>query len=238
MFNILLLASLSQRQYMIGILEQAGMSDCKPCTTPVDINPKLSADGDPVSDPRNFAVLQEHYSTSLPPVRILHMSFNKSVSTCTILGNPIWKPSSVSCAMSKALFSWVFTSAPLRRWNLWFTLMLIGLVVPTLGGLLLVMLSFSVLISSLGPPSARTQYRAPVPMLSTASLPMQLLKYPSYVSCWQSSMFLSPRPHWYIVTTAALFICPQTMFSISVPSMWKLIFTPSEKRLPSVLFAC
>jgi hypothetical protein len=26
--------------------------------------------------------------------------------------------------------------------------------------------------------------------------------------------------------------------NISVPSMWKLIFTSSEKRLPSVLFAC
>jgi hypothetical protein len=39
---------LSQRQYMIEILERVGMSGCKPCTTPVDINPKLSADGDPV----------------------------------------------------------------------------------------------------------------------------------------------------------------------------------------------
>jgi hypothetical protein len=166
------------------------------------------------------------------------MSFNKSVSTCTILRNPIWQPSSVSCAMFEALFSWAFTSAPRRRWNLWFTLMLIGMAVQTLGGLLLVMLSFSVLTSSLGPPSARTRSRAPVPKLSTALLPMQLLKYPGYVSCGQSSMFLSPRPHWYIVTTSALFICPPILFSISVPSMWKLIFTSSEKRLPSMLFAC
>jgi hypothetical protein len=100
------------------------------------------------------------------------------------------------------------------------------------------MLSFLVLTSSLGPPSARTQSRAPVPKLSTALLPMQLLKYPGYVSRWQRSMFLSPRPQWYIVITSALFICPQTLFSISVPTMWKLIFTSSEKMLPSVLFAC
>jgi hypothetical protein len=51
-------------------------------------------------------------------------------------------------------------------------------------------------------------------------------------------MFLSPRPHWYIVTTLVLFICPPILFSISVLSMWKLIFTSSEKRLHSVLFAC
>jgi hypothetical protein len=34
---------LSQRQFMIDILDRAGMSVCKPCSTPVDTNPKLSA---------------------------------------------------------------------------------------------------------------------------------------------------------------------------------------------------
>jgi hypothetical protein len=48
---------LSQRQYMIEILERAGMRDCKPYTTPIDINPKLSVDGDPVSDPTEFRSL-------------------------------------------------------------------------------------------------------------------------------------------------------------------------------------
>ena len=48
---------LSQRQYMIEILERAGMADCKPCATPVDLNPKLSADGAPVSDPTDFRSL-------------------------------------------------------------------------------------------------------------------------------------------------------------------------------------
>ena len=42
---------------MIEILEQASMADCKPCTTPVDLNPKLSADGAPVSDPTDFRSL-------------------------------------------------------------------------------------------------------------------------------------------------------------------------------------
>jgi len=49
---------LSQRQYMMDILERASMSDCKPCATPVVVNPKLSADGGvPVADPTDFRSL-------------------------------------------------------------------------------------------------------------------------------------------------------------------------------------
>jgi hypothetical protein len=50
---------LSQHQYLIEILERAGMSDCKPCTTPVDVNPKLPSDGAPVSDPTDYRSLAE-----------------------------------------------------------------------------------------------------------------------------------------------------------------------------------
>jgi hypothetical protein len=38
---------LHQRQYAIDILERAGMSDCKPCSTPVDTQVKLSEDDEP-----------------------------------------------------------------------------------------------------------------------------------------------------------------------------------------------
>nr|CAB3464295.1 unnamed protein product [Digitaria exilis] len=48
---------LSQRQYMLDILDRAGMADCKSCTTPVDTNPKLPADGPPVSDASDFRSL-------------------------------------------------------------------------------------------------------------------------------------------------------------------------------------
>jgi hypothetical protein len=48
---------LSQHQYMLDILDRAGMADCKPCSTPVDINPKLSADGTPIADPTDFRSL-------------------------------------------------------------------------------------------------------------------------------------------------------------------------------------
>jgi len=49
---------LSQRQYMLDILERAGMTECKPCSTPVDTNPKVAAaDGAPVSDATDFRSL-------------------------------------------------------------------------------------------------------------------------------------------------------------------------------------
>ena len=48
---------LSQRQYMLEILDCAGMAECKPCSTPVDTNPKLSVDGPPVQDATDFRSL-------------------------------------------------------------------------------------------------------------------------------------------------------------------------------------
>ena len=49
---------LHQRQYALDILERAGMTDCKPCSTPVDTQAKLSADlGDPVAVPTAYQSL-------------------------------------------------------------------------------------------------------------------------------------------------------------------------------------
>ena len=49
---------LHQRQYALDILERGGMTDCKPCSTPVDTQAKLSADlGDPVADPTAYRSL-------------------------------------------------------------------------------------------------------------------------------------------------------------------------------------
>lgn len=46
---------LSQRQYILDILARANMSDCKPCSTPVDTNAKLASDaGPPVADPTHY----------------------------------------------------------------------------------------------------------------------------------------------------------------------------------------
>jgi hypothetical protein len=45
---------LSQRQYLLDILDRAGMRDCKPCNTPVEPHSKLSAEGTPVEDPTHY----------------------------------------------------------------------------------------------------------------------------------------------------------------------------------------
>jgi len=49
---------LQQRQYALDILERAGMTDCKPCSTPVDTQAKLSAAlGDLMADPTAYLSL-------------------------------------------------------------------------------------------------------------------------------------------------------------------------------------
>ncbi|WVZ87938.1 hypothetical protein U9M48_034512 [Paspalum notatum var. saurae] len=49
---------LHQRQYTLDILERAGMTDCNPCSTPVDTQTKLSEDaGPPVADPTAYRSL-------------------------------------------------------------------------------------------------------------------------------------------------------------------------------------
>jgi hypothetical protein len=49
---------LHQRQYTLDILERAKMIDCKPCSTLVDTQAKLSeAMGDPVEDPTGYRSL-------------------------------------------------------------------------------------------------------------------------------------------------------------------------------------
>ena len=48
---------LSQSHYILELLERAGMTDCKPCSTPIDTTAKLSADGPPVADATDYRAL-------------------------------------------------------------------------------------------------------------------------------------------------------------------------------------
>jgi hypothetical protein len=49
---------LSQKQYMLELLDRAGISECKPCLTPVDTNSKVAAaDGAPMTDASDFRSL-------------------------------------------------------------------------------------------------------------------------------------------------------------------------------------
>lgn len=48
---------MSQRQYILDILERARMSECKPCSTPVDTQSKVSNEGAPVTDLTHYRSL-------------------------------------------------------------------------------------------------------------------------------------------------------------------------------------
>lgn len=49
---------LFQLQYMVDILDRAGMAECKPCSTPVDTIPNVSTDSIPsVTGPLAFRSL-------------------------------------------------------------------------------------------------------------------------------------------------------------------------------------
>jgi hypothetical protein len=51
---------LHQRTYRLDVLKRAVMTDCKPCSTPVDLKAKLAADsGPPVRDPSQFQSIAE-----------------------------------------------------------------------------------------------------------------------------------------------------------------------------------
>jgi len=65
---------LDQHQFMLEILDRAGMADCKPCSTPVDTNPKLpSSEGDPLpadvaSDYRSLAGALQYLTFTRPDI--------------------------------------------------------------------------------------------------------------------------------------------------------------------------
>ena len=49
---------LSQRQYAADIISWAGMTDCKPLSTPADVNTKLAADeGERITEPTQYRSL-------------------------------------------------------------------------------------------------------------------------------------------------------------------------------------
>jgi hypothetical protein len=83
---------LHQRQYVLDILERAGMTDCKPCSTPVDTQAKLSTDmSAPVANPTAFRSLAGalQYLTFTKPYVTSRMPFSRSSFICMILGSHI-----------------------------------------------------------------------------------------------------------------------------------------------------
>jgi hypothetical protein len=83
---VILCASLvlSQRQYTLEILERAGMTACKPCSTPVNTQAKRSSDGSPVPESTLYRNLVGalHYLTFTRP------NITYTVQVCLYMHDP------------------------------------------------------------------------------------------------------------------------------------------------------
>lgn len=76
---------LSQRQYILDVLERAGIAECKPCSTPVDTQAKLPLlQVIPSVMLLSTEVLSELCSTSTLLSLISPMRSNKCAFTCTL----------------------------------------------------------------------------------------------------------------------------------------------------------
>jgi hypothetical protein len=85
-----------------------------------------------------------------------------------------------------------------------------------------------------GRPSGRPSCPAPALRPSIVLLPTAWLRPLGCVSCSTSSRPCRLGAHLSTATISTSCTYPPTPFSINAPSMWKLIFILSERRLPSV----
>ncbi|XP_066323653.1 uncharacterized mitochondrial protein AtMg00810-like [Miscanthus floridulus] len=79
---------LSQRQYILDILDRAGMRDYKPCSTPMDTHSKLSADGVSVADPTHYHSL----AGALQYLTFTHPDIAYAVQQVCLYMHDPWEP--------------------------------------------------------------------------------------------------------------------------------------------------
>ncbi|GJV07154.1 ribonuclease H-like domain-containing protein [Tanacetum coccineum] len=95
---------LSQKKYIVKILEKAHMVNCNPSRTPIDTESKLGIDGDPVSDPTLYQSLISRYVpdwAGFPTTRCSTLGY------CVFLGNNLlsWsfkRQPTLSCSSAEA----------------------------------------------------------------------------------------------------------------------------------------
>jgi hypothetical protein len=75
---------LSQRQYTLEILERVGMTVCKPCSTPVNTQAKLSSDGSPVPE----STLYHNLVGALQYLTITHSNITCAIQVCLYMHDP------------------------------------------------------------------------------------------------------------------------------------------------------
>jgi hypothetical protein len=83
---------LSQREYTLDILEHVGMTACKPCSTPVNTQAKLSSDGSPVPEStlyRNLVGALQYLTFTRPNINLLlgqALAAGISIATALVIG--------------------------------------------------------------------------------------------------------------------------------------------------------
>jgi hypothetical protein len=222
---------------MLDILDRAGMAECKPCSTPVDTNPKVAAaNGALVSDASDFRSLAGTLRYLTFTGQTLPTLYSRSAFICMTPKSLTSRLSSGFFAMSVALSTSVSCCDRLQL-ILLSTLILIGLVAGTHASPPRAMLCSLATTSSLGPPSVRTRCQDPALKLSIAQWPMAWPRPPSSVSFYRSCTPLYGAPQWCSsVTTLVPSTCPPTQFSISALNTSRSIFTSSGSELQLVIF--
>ena len=79
---------LPQRQYIVDVLDRAGMADCKPCATQVDMQGKLSAAAPRSPIQPATGVLSGPFSTSSSPGPTSPTPSSRCACICTLRGSP------------------------------------------------------------------------------------------------------------------------------------------------------
>lgn len=130
-------------------------------------------------------------STSLSPGPTSPTPSSKCTYTCTLRVTLTWPWSSASCAMSRG--HWIKGSFSMLPWHRRSqpTATLIGLVALTRAAQHQVIVSSSVIILSLGPPSGKPWSPAPVPKRSIVPSLMLSLSVVGFASFWMNS---APSP--------------------------------------------
>jgi hypothetical protein len=224
---------ISQKQYMLDILDRAGMSNCKPCSTTMDTHTKLPADGTPVADQYCGSITVPHVHSFRHcicyPAGVLVYAWPTRTSLGCYEAN--------SRVYSRYTGSWLPPLPDLcsgfhclhRCWlgrMSWHTQIQIGLCC-VLGGT----------ISSHSHPSIRLWYPDPAQRRNIELSLTVSLKLAVWASFYKNLGVLFVVLQWSAVITSTLTTSPLILSSISEPSILRSICTLFENESPSVKFA-
>jgi hypothetical protein len=226
---------LHQRTYMFDILKWVVMADCKPCTTPADLQAKLADDlGPPIVDVSQFqsivgalqyltftrpdiAYVVQQICLHMHDPREPHLTVMKRILRY-LRGMPDFGLL-LRCLSSSDLVIYTdvdWDGYPDTRRSM------VGYVVFLVDNLVFWSVKRQTVVSR---SSAEAEYRVIANGVAEATWLRQLLHE------------LQARHHAALpstVTTSTPCTSPSTPFSISARSMWRLIFISSERRLPSI----